>query len=240
MAATCTFHTSMTALQDMCVCLSVCLRTENFNWNEENVHFKFAHVLKLLCDGSWWRTPHRVTQRRWMYVLSVRDRLCLEWDCSAGPKEKKKKGDQSGPRYGRLGLIDDMYTVRSLSHSVGTSAWSYIVRGPPCQLALNIKILNTTSLINSSVTLYSCISSLRLAPQCSTFFSSYISIILFTSTFDLLLKGELCHFVKGTLLVHLLELSSLTMHFTALPPTLADTNEITRADPADPKTFTLN
>ena len=50
-----------------------------------------------------------------MNVLSGRDRLRLERDCSAGAKKNnRKEGDQSGPREGRLGLIDEAYTVRSL------------------------------------------------------------------------------------------------------------------------------
>ena len=89
-----------------------------------------------------------------MNLLSARDRLCLEQDCSAGAKGNRKEGIQNIPRLDRLGsVIDDAYTVRSLSHSVDPSAWSYIVRGPSCQLALNIKSFkDVTSLINSSVT----------------------------------------------------------------------------------------
>ena len=50
-----------------------------------------------------------------MNVLSGRDRLRLERDCSAGAKKNnRKEGDQSGPREGRLGLIDEAYMVRSL------------------------------------------------------------------------------------------------------------------------------
>ena len=66
----------------------------------------------------------------------------------------KETGVQNVPRLGRLGsVIDDAYTVRSRSHSVDPSAWSYIVRGPSCQLALNIKSFkDVASLINSSVT----------------------------------------------------------------------------------------
>ena len=45
-------------------------------------------------------------------------------------------------------MVDDVYTVRSLSCSVDPSAWSYTVWGPSCQLALNIKNLDVTSLIN--------------------------------------------------------------------------------------------
>jgi len=51
-------HTSGTALQDACVCLSVCLLTyvwpyaKTLNWTngytKVHVHFKFAHVLKLV------------------------------------------------------------------------------------------------------------------------------------------------------------------------------------------------
>ena len=88
------------------VCLSVCLSvcvwpyTENFNWtngNEGNVHFKFAHVLKR--SVRWIATedssPCKSTP---VNLLSVRDRLRLEQDCSAGTKENRKEGDQSGLR----------------------------------------------------------------------------------------------------------------------------------------------
>ena len=85
-----------------------------------------------------------------MNVLSGRDRLRLDRDCSAGAKKNNsKEGDQSGPREGRLGLIDEAYTVRSLSYSEDPSAWSYTVRGPLCQLAQNTDV---ASLINSSLT----------------------------------------------------------------------------------------
>ena len=99
-----------------------------------------------------------------MNLLIVRDRLPLGvWserkglplDCSAGAKENRKEGGQSGPRYGRLGLIHEAYTVKSLSCSVDPSAWSWIVRAPSCQLALNMNFEDVTSLTNSSVT-YSC------------------------------------------------------------------------------------
>ena len=65
-----------------------------------------------------------------MNLLSARDRLHwserkrLLLDCSTGAKENRKEGGQSGPGYGRLGLIDEAYTVKSLSHSVDPSAWS--------------------------------------------------------------------------------------------------------------------
>ena len=64
-------------------------------------------------------------------------------------RKEQQEGDQSGPREGRLGLIDEAYMVRSLSHSEDPSAWSYTVRGPLCQLALNTDV---ASLINSSLT----------------------------------------------------------------------------------------
>ena len=33
-----------------------------------------------------------------MNLLSARDRLCLERDCSADTKENRKEGNKSGPR----------------------------------------------------------------------------------------------------------------------------------------------
>jgi len=73
-------------------------------------------------------------------------------------------------------LIDDAYTVRSLSHSVDPSAWSYAVRGPSCQLALNVKNLNFKD-VTSTHQLISDILSIPVSarsgslPQYSTFSS---------------------------------------------------------------------
>ena len=74
-------------------CMSVCVWqcTENFNWtnrNEGNVHFKFAHVLKLfnvLCNGSWRRTPHRATQHQWIWVQET----YRVWSETAAPVPKR-------------------------------------------------------------------------------------------------------------------------------------------------------
>ena len=105
-----------------------------------------------------------------MNLQSVRDRLRLEWDCSAGAKEK---GERRWSEWTEVGLIDDAYTVRSLSQYVDSSLWNYIVRDPSCQLTLNIKDLNfeyVTSPIHSSI-FY------RLAqahpPQCCTLSSNW-------------------------------------------------------------------
>ena len=54
-------HTSRTALQDASVCMSVCLCT-------------CGHIPKILIE----------------HLLSVRDRLLLERDCSADTKENRK------------------------------------------------------------------------------------------------------------------------------------------------------
>ena len=46
-------HTSMTALQDTCVCLFACGHIPKIQIEQTemkvHVHFKFAHVLKLFC-----------------------------------------------------------------------------------------------------------------------------------------------------------------------------------------------
>ena len=91
--------------------------------------------------------------------------------------QRQRQREQEGRWSERIevGLIDDgvdAYTVRSLSHSVDPSAWSYTVRGPSCQLALNVKNL---MLHHSSTCQWHTIPvSARSGspPQCSTF-SSY-------------------------------------------------------------------
>ena len=60
-------HTSETAMQDTCVCMSVCLRTWGhtlkFLIQRTNiyVHFKFAHMLKLFCAKLIWWICHYLT-----------------------------------------------------------------------------------------------------------------------------------------------------------------------------------
>ena len=58
-----------------------------------HVHFKFAHVLMFYAmeDSSPCNSMP-------MNLLSARDRLRLEQDCSASTKENKKEGNQSRPR----------------------------------------------------------------------------------------------------------------------------------------------
>ena len=83
-------HTSVTALQDACVCMSVCMwpHIENLNWinGYDGTHtfqiYTHAKALQNSCLTQWtphywtprqwiyWmrqRTPHRVTQHRWIY-----------------------------------------------------------------------------------------------------------------------------------------------------------------------------
>ena len=111
-------HTSVTALQDACVCmyvcmyvcLSVCLSayvrpyTENFNWMNGNqgtrtfqsctcakALFCAMGLLNMTEDSS----PCNSTP---MNLQSARDRLQQERDCRADAKGDRKEGDQSGLR----------------------------------------------------------------------------------------------------------------------------------------------
>ena len=79
-----------------------------------HVHFKFAHVLKLLCDEglhTMWLNTDKSTECERQIAYKARGKGYILLDCSVGAKENRKEGGQSGPRYGTLGLIDEAYTV---------------------------------------------------------------------------------------------------------------------------------
>ena len=91
------------------------------------VYFKFVHMLKLFIVRWMVTEDSSPCNSMPMNLLSARNRLRLERDCSTGTKGNRKEGDESEPmqgRLGNLGLIDDAYTVRSQLHSVDPSAWS--------------------------------------------------------------------------------------------------------------------
>ena len=79
-----------------------------------------------------------------MNLLSARDRLCLEREeelllrLQCQREQERRRSEQTEVRQAG----PDRRRVHALSHSVDPLAWSYIVRGPLCQLALNIKNLN--------------------------------------------------------------------------------------------------
>ena len=62
---------------------------ENLNGNDGTRTFKkFAHVLNVQCNGSRWRTPHRVTL---VNLLSARDRLP-----SGARLQRQRQSEQEG------------------------------------------------------------------------------------------------------------------------------------------------
>ena len=87
-------HTSVTALQDACGHIPKILieQTET----KVTYNFKFAHMLKLFCAMEEDSSPCNSTP---MNLLSAKDRLHLERDCSASAKENRKEGNQSRDRY---------------------------------------------------------------------------------------------------------------------------------------------
>ena len=135
------------------------------------------------------RTPHRVTQRWWMYWVRETDcvwteRKGLLLDCIASAKENRKESGQSGPRLGRLGLIGKAYTVRSGSISVDSDT-----EGPSYQLALNSKNSNLKMLNHSSTHQWHNIPESAhsgSSPQCSTFSGNELFDCLDDTSGDLL------------------------------------------------------
>ena len=115
-------HTSVTALQDLCLCMYVCGHIPKiFIERTETKAFQLCtHALQIQifngqCQLTWWtphyptphrwiywvqqRTPHRVTQHRWIYWVWERDciwseRKGLLLDCSVGAKEIRSEDDQ--------------------------------------------------------------------------------------------------------------------------------------------------
>ena len=95
-------HTSVTALRDVCVCMSVCSHIPKIKFNEQKQrHLKFAHVLLKFMQVD--TMDPSLSNSTPMDLLIVRDRLRLEQeerlllDCSVGAKETRSK-DQSRPR----------------------------------------------------------------------------------------------------------------------------------------------
>ena len=99
-------HTSVTALRDACVCLSVCLFAaiyRKFNLTNGNEGISSLHT----CSSNSWSMQvgtmdPSLSNSTLMDLLSARDRLRLErkgllLDCSVGAKETRSE-DQSRPR----------------------------------------------------------------------------------------------------------------------------------------------
>ena len=121
------------------VCMSVCLHTYIWLYTKNYKRkWRYTYISNLhMCYCSkcdWQRTPDCVTQRWSIYWVWETDckKKGLLLDCSVNAKENRSEGDQSRTkiRQARLGLINDTYTVRSLSHSVDPLAWSQLVRSP--------------------------------------------------------------------------------------------------------------
>ena len=84
-------HTSVTALQDTCVCLVACgFIYQNLHWtngNEGTCTFQICTRAKVvLCNGSQQRTPHCATQCRWVCWVWEIDYI---WSDTAAPAPKR-------------------------------------------------------------------------------------------------------------------------------------------------------
>ena len=83
--------------------------TENLNRTNRNEGTRTLQIwtrAKAFQCSVWWmwqRTPHHVTQCRWIYWVRETDciwseRKGLLLDCSVSTKDNRSEGDQSGPR----------------------------------------------------------------------------------------------------------------------------------------------
>ena len=149
--------------------MSVCLQLlvaiyRKFKLNER----KRRYISNLhTCKNVLWsrrRTPHRVTQRRWVYW--VRETDCV-WSETAAPAPKRTGRKAIRADWGKLDRR--RVTVRNLSHSVDPSAWQLHSEGSIVSTCTeHYKCYITQRLISDNIPVSARSGS---PPQCSTFSS---------------------------------------------------------------------
>ena len=115
---------NVTALQDVCVCMCVCLHTLGHIQKIliERTEMKVHVNIKMFCAMSLLNTTKNSSPCNSMPInLQIASGARLQSRCQR--EQERKRSEQTKARQGRLDR-QSTYTVRSLSHSVDPSVWS--------------------------------------------------------------------------------------------------------------------